>query len=30
LLVFFDRLWWVNAYVNHVLTAVGADRLPGA
>jgi cytochrome c-type biogenesis protein len=28
LLVFFDRLWWLNVYVNRALSAAGLDGLP--
>jgi cytochrome c-type biogenesis protein len=28
LLLFFDRLWWVNLYVNRMLRAVGLDGIP--
>ena len=28
LMVFFDRVWWMSTYVDHVLQAVGLDALP--
>ena len=28
LMVFFDRVWWMSSYVDHVLRAVGLDALP--
>jgi cytochrome c-type biogenesis protein len=30
LMVFFDRVWWMSTYVDHVLRAVGLDALPAA